>query len=293
MSRLIFRAHPDMVRGAWVRGRRLNGPGPPRNGGSLVTEHSRPADQRRDPRRRDRRAGPTRNDRVVDGRIRLLDAAEPLPENVGRRIDATSKVVAPGFIDLHSHGGLMILADGRHEPKVRQGVTTELVGVDGNGFAPFERREDLEAFVELDSGLDGRPAIDYDWTSVASYLGRYDATVQPQRRDPGRNSQLRIAALGWRTSRPMRRPSPGCAGCSPTRWPMERSGSARARLPARRLRDDRGARRADRGGRPQRRLLPHPRPIPARRPLPRPVPRGDRDRPARRGAGSHHPLLPS
>ena len=60
----------------------------------------------------------------------------------------------------------MILADGRHEPKVRQGVTTELVGVDGNGFAPFARREDLEAFVELDSGLDGRPAIDYDWRSV-------------------------------------------------------------------------------------------------------------------------------
>ncbi len=26
MSRLIFRAHPDMVRGAWVRGRRLEGP---------------------------------------------------------------------------------------------------------------------------------------------------------------------------------------------------------------------------------------------------------------------------
>jgi 5-methylthioadenosine/S-adenosylhomocysteine deaminase len=27
MSRLIFRSHPDMVRGAWVRGRRLDGPG--------------------------------------------------------------------------------------------------------------------------------------------------------------------------------------------------------------------------------------------------------------------------
>ena len=48
-----------------------------------------------------------------------------------RRIDATGKVVAPGFIDLHSHSGLMILAEPRHEPKVRQGVTTEIVGVDG------------------------------------------------------------------------------------------------------------------------------------------------------------------
>ena len=42
----------------------------------------------------------------------------------GRVIDATGKVVAPGFIDLHSHSGLMILAEPRHEPKVRQGVTT-------------------------------------------------------------------------------------------------------------------------------------------------------------------------
>src|SRR6476469_1134996 len=134
---------------------------------------------------------------VVDGRIRLLDATEPPPESVGHRIDATGKVVAPGFIDLHSHGGLMILADGRHEPKVRQGVTTELVGVDGNGFAPFESRQDLEAFVELDSGLDGRPQIDYDWTSVERYLARYDGTVSLNVATLVGNSQLRIAAVGW------------------------------------------------------------------------------------------------
>ena len=46
-----------------------------------------------------------------------------------------------------------------------------------------------------------------------------------------------------------------------------------------------------RRSRQERRLLPHPRPLLARRPLPRPVPRGDRDRPAGRGAGPHHPLL--
>src|SRR4051812_17713589 len=85
---------------------------------------------------------------LVDGdRMRLVDAAaEPPP--AGRVIDATGLVVAPGFIDLHSHGGLMILAEPRHEPKVRQGVTTEVVGVDGNGFAPFRSRAELEAFVD-------------------------------------------------------------------------------------------------------------------------------------------------
>ncbi len=134
---------------------------------------------------------------VIDGRIRLGAADDGMPEHAGRRIDAGGKVVAPGFIDLHSHGGLMILADGRHEPKVRQGVTTELVGVDGNGFAPFTSREELEAFVNLDAGLDGRPDLDYDWTSVASYLARYDDTVSLNVATLVGNSQLRIAALGW------------------------------------------------------------------------------------------------
>ncbi len=135
---------------------------------------------------------------VVEGdRMRLLPGDAPLPEHVGRRIDATGKVVAPGFIDLHSHGGLVILAEPRHEPKVRQGVTTEIVGVDGNGFAPFETREDLLDFVDLDSGLDGRPDLDYDWRTVADYLARYDGTVSLNVGTLVGNSQLRIGALGW------------------------------------------------------------------------------------------------
>src|SRR6478672_4094507 len=142
---------------------------------------------------------------VIEGdRIRVLDAdghsgSDPgsMPTHAVTVIDATGKVIAPGFIDLHSHGGLWILAEPRHEPKVRQGVTTEIVGVDGNGFAPFRRREDLLAFVELDSGLDGRPAIDYDWDSVGSYLERYDGTVSINVGTLVGNSALRIDALGW------------------------------------------------------------------------------------------------
>ncbi len=135
---------------------------------------------------------------VVEGeRLRLLDADAAPPEHAARTIDATGKVLAPGFIDLHSHGGLHILAEPRHEPKVRQGVTTEIVGVDGNGFAPFADRAALEAFVELDSGLDGRPDIDYDWLSVADYLRRFDGAVSVNIGTLVGNSQLRIGAMGW------------------------------------------------------------------------------------------------
>jgi N-acyl-D-amino-acid deacylase len=45
-----------------------------------------------------------------------------------REIDARGLVVAPGFIDLHTHSDLTLLADGNAESKVRQGVTVDVIG---------------------------------------------------------------------------------------------------------------------------------------------------------------------
>src|SRR5947207_2313783 len=69
--------------------------------------------------------------------VRDAGAIQGAIGRAGRLIHAKGKVIAPGFIDLHSHSGLMILADPRHEPKVRQGVTTEVVGIDGLSYAPM------------------------------------------------------------------------------------------------------------------------------------------------------------
>jgi N-acyl-D-amino-acid deacylase len=115
-----------------------------------------------------------------------------------RRIDAKGMVVAPGFIDLHSHSGLMIFADPRHEPKVRQGVTTEVIGVDGLSYAPIPDRGDLEALAHMNAGLDGRPDIAYDWSTVESYLDRLDG-LHPSVNLAFLvgNSALRMAAIGW------------------------------------------------------------------------------------------------
>jgi N-acyl-D-amino-acid deacylase len=133
---------------------------------------------------------------VEGGRIRLL-APDAQLAGVAHTIDATGKVVAPGFIDLHSHSGLMMLVEPRHEPKVRQGVTTELFGVDGNSYAPFESTADLAAFVELNGGLDGLPDLVFDWSTVGSYLDRFDRRVSVNVGMFVGNSALRIAALGW------------------------------------------------------------------------------------------------
>ncbi|MGZ8501686.1 MAG: N-acyl-D-amino-acid deacylase family protein [Candidatus Limnocylindrales bacterium] len=133
--------------------------------------------------------------RVLRGAAATPDALAAL--SVERRIDATGHVVAPGFIDLHSHGGLTILAEPRHEPKVRQGVTTEVIGVDGNSYAPFRTQHDLDDFLTLNSGVDGRPEIAYDWRTVAQYLTRFDRRVAVNIAYLIGNSALRIAAVGW------------------------------------------------------------------------------------------------
>ena len=114
-----------------------------------------------------------------------------------RVIDATEKVVCPGFIDMHAHTGLVILAEPEHQPKVRQGITTELVGVDGNSYAPFTSHEDLLAFIEVNSGLDGDPPLPGHWSTVAEYLSMFDNKVAVNIAYIIGNSPLRICAAGW------------------------------------------------------------------------------------------------
>jgi len=114
-----------------------------------------------------------------------------------RTIDASGKVVCPGFIDLHAHSGLVILAEPRHEPKVRQGITTEVIGVDGNSYAPFRDHADFLRFVELNSGLDGNPPLPGRWSTVEQYLAMFDQKVAVNICYLLGNSPLRIATVGW------------------------------------------------------------------------------------------------
>lgn len=127
--------------------------------------------------------------RILRGDISNVEAA--------RIIDATGHVVAPGFIDVHAHSGLMILVEPRHSPKVRQGITTELVGVDGNSYAPFRDPEDFDKFFQLNAGLDGAPGLPGRWSSVAEYLSMFDRGVAVNICYIVGNSPLRINAVGW------------------------------------------------------------------------------------------------
>ena len=127
--------------------------------------------------------------RLVRGDVSGVDA--------GRVLDASGKVVCPGFIDVHAHSGLVILSDPRHEPKVHQGVTTELIGVDGNSYAPFKSHDDFLKFVRLNSGLDGDPDLPGRWSTTAEYLEMFDGKVAVNIAYIVGNSPIRIDAVGW------------------------------------------------------------------------------------------------
>ena len=134
---------------------------------------------------------------LVEGDSVALHRGDTSGLSAARVIDASDHVVCPGFVDLHSHAGLTILGAPHHDPKVRQGVTTELVGIDGISHAPFKSREELHRYIWLDSGLNGYPPMPADWLTVADLLSRYDDSVAINVAYILGNSPARIWAVGW------------------------------------------------------------------------------------------------
>jgi N-acyl-D-amino-acid deacylase len=87
-------------------------------------------------------------------------------------IDASQQIVAPGFIDIHTHEDTWLLHDARGKEKLSDGVTTLVVGNCGFSAAPLlpgrEKlvRENFLNFVD----------VPWDWSSVAEYLQRVGAS---------------------------------------------------------------------------------------------------------------------
>ncbi|MBO2536317.1 N-acyl-D-amino-acid deacylase family protein [Rummeliibacillus suwonensis] len=90
-----------------------------------------------------------------------------------KEIDAKRHIVSPGFIDMHTHSDLVILEQGIIEAKVRQGITTDLLGQDGIAAAPLPD-EHVSNWRKNLAGLDGTPDIEWNWMTVGDYLSQIE-----------------------------------------------------------------------------------------------------------------------
>jgi N-acyl-D-amino-acid deacylase len=102
---------------------------------------------------------------VAAGRIAVV--AKEIEQEANRTIAAQGLHLAPGFIDPHTHSDLTLLANPRAESKIRQGVTTEVIGNCGGSPAPL-----LGAAVEEARAGAKSLGIAVTWETMAGYLER-------------------------------------------------------------------------------------------------------------------------
>jgi N-acyl-D-amino-acid deacylase len=133
---------------------------------------------------------------IAEGRIVALGSLTG--KQTRKTVDARGLVVAPGFIDVHTHSDGWLLKIPNLLPKTSQGFTTEVLMSDGISYAPLTEQTYRDWFAYL-RGLNGLQQADYrGWRSIGDYLALLDrrtaqnvATLVPY-------ANVRVLAAGWR-----------------------------------------------------------------------------------------------
>jgi N-acyl-D-aspartate/D-glutamate deacylase len=138
---------------------------------------------------------------ISDGRVVEVGRVEG---HAAREIDASGALVAPGFVDIHTHYDGQASWDSSLAPSSWHGVTTVVFGNCGVGFAPVVP-EDQDRLVELMEGVEDIPGtalhegLSWQWRSFADYLDALDSF--PHEIDFGAqvpHSALRLRVMGER-----------------------------------------------------------------------------------------------
>lgn len=119
---------------------------------------------------------------ISGGLIRRIGQALPAGAD---EIDATGRLVTPGFVDIHTHYDGQVTWENQLKPSSEHGVTTVVMGNCGVGFAPC-KPEDREALVRVMEGVEDIPeivlttGIPWKWLTFPDYLDfiaarRFDA----------------------------------------------------------------------------------------------------------------------
>jgi N-acyl-D-aspartate/D-glutamate deacylase len=147
---------------------------------------------------------PFEGDVAIDGGV--IAAVGDISGRGDREIDAEGAVVAPGFVDVHTHYDGQATWDARLQPSSWHGVTTVVMGNCGVGFAPVQA-PNRDRLVELMEGVEDIPGsalregLTWDWQSFPDYLNvlaqrRYDVDLAAQ----VPHAALRVEVMGERAA---------------------------------------------------------------------------------------------
>jgi N-acyl-D-amino-acid deacylase len=127
---------------------------------------------------------------VADGRIARI--GRDLPADAERVVDAAGMAVTPGFIDVKTHSDFVLPINPKAESKVRQGVTTEIIGHCGFSCAPVLPGK-TQLLADYLSG--GAPWLPFREVSFPEYLDTFPAISVNAGMLVGHNT-LRLMAMG-------------------------------------------------------------------------------------------------
>ena len=122
-------------------------------------------------------------------------------------VDASGLTVTPGFIDVHVHSELALLAGHDSLVGARQGITTNLLHPDGFGWAPLDSPQCEELFAYT-ATLYGGSELEARWPTIDSYLDRFAGTTPLERVPAG--PALRRGACGRWDGTPATPPRTSC-----------------------------------------------------------------------------------
>ena len=141
---------------------------------------------------------------IRDGRVVAIGDVD---EGATRTIDADGLVVAPGFVDIHTHYDAQAFWDPAVTPSPLHGVTTIVGGNCGFTIAPLAASE-ADYLMRMLARVEGMPlesleaGVPWDWQTFGEYLDRLDGTLAVNAGFLVGHSALRRVAMGERSHEP-------------------------------------------------------------------------------------------
>lgn len=123
---------------------------------------------------------------IKDGKIAAI--SDLRDASSAAALDVSGLIVCPGFIDMHSHSDLSLMAHRRGESSISQGITTEVIGSCGWSMAPVKEETKKSVLQGLIGGLvhkDAFESLSWNWHSFGEFMdalekGGIGVNVAPQ-----------------------------------------------------------------------------------------------------------------